>query len=171
MPDPNADVQPVDTDPEVDANLAEARAREAAIAAEIAKSEEEFRRTQESGVSAMVLKEQMRMASMGTVSLGRIVHYRSRTGNYSVPAIINCTLTDIYQPGVEGGHMPGIDSADRVHLTVFSAGLPGQRVDADDFVVTSDQPVSENLAGCYQEWNIPYDPDCGPGTWCWPPRV
>lgn len=167
MPDPNADVQPMDTDPEVEANLAEARAREAVIAAE----QEAFRQAQESGVSAMEIKERVRMSSMGTPTLGRIVHYRSRTGNYSVPAIINCTLASIYQPGVEGGHMPAIESADRVHLTVFSAGFPGKRVDADDFVVTSDQPVSENLAGCYQEWNIPYDPDCGPGTWCWPPRV
>lgn len=110
------------------------------------------------------------------VSIGRIVVYRSRTGNYSVPAIINCTTTSIYQPGVEAGFVPSISALDNVHLTVLTPGTPGMRSAAgfdsgDPFLVKSPYPVSENVSGCYQEWDIPYDPDGGPGTWKWPERV
>jgi hypothetical protein len=113
------------------------------------------------------------------VSIGRVVVYRSRTGNYSVPAIVNCTLDSIYQPGVEAGFVPALTKADNVHLTVFSPGRPGMRVTqeetpgAEAFVVqpTHGMPISENVAGCYQEWDIPYDEAGSPGTWMWPPRV
>lgn len=122
---------------------------------------------------------------MGKVTICRMVEYRSRTGNYTVPAVVNCTTQSIYQPGVEAGFVPPLSSPAHVHLTVFS---PGMRIDAgtqpgsENFVVESSakrlvngewvpMPVSENVAGCYQEWDIPYDPDGGPGTWRWPTRV
>lgn len=114
------------------------------------------------------------------VSLGRIVEYRSRTGNYSVPAVINCTTNSIYQPGVEAGFVPPISQIDNVHLTVLTPGKPGLRqsagedapvAGAENFLVTSPYPISENVSGCYQEWDIPYDVAGGPGTWKWPERV
>lgn len=120
-------------------------------------------------------------------TLGRIVIYRSRTGAYSVPAIINCTTDSLNPVGVEKGHIPDLESEEHVHLTVFTPGKPGLRVGADDFKVQSKEPVSENVAGCYQEWNIPHDendptpppaaveqeapPEQAPGTWRWPERV
>lgn len=111
------------------------------------------------------------------ISIARMVVYRSRTGNYSVPAVVNCTADSIYQPGVEAGFVPPITAIDNVHLTVFSPGRPGMRIDAGEqpgteaFVVPSKYPISENVSGCYQEWDIPYDEAGGPGTWSWPARV
>lgn len=102
-------------------------------------------------------------------TIGRIIIYRSRTGNYDVPAIINATQDTLYLPGVEGGYVPDLDSPEHVHLTVFTPGKPGLR-SQDDFKVESDEPVSENVAGCYQEWNIPFGPQADPGTWRWPVR-
>lgn len=110
-------------------------------------------------------------------SIGRVVVYRSRTGNYSVPAIVNCTVDSIYQPGVEAGFVPALSDPNNVHLTVLSPGKPGMRANkeeilrAEPFVVVSEHPVSENVSGCYQEWDIPYDENGGPGSWSWPPRV
>lgn len=107
----------------------------------------------------------------------RMVVYRSRTGSYDVPAVINCTAETIYPPGVDGGFVPALTGPDHVHLTVFTPGKPGMRQTAgkdahtEDFQVVSAHPVSENVAGCYQEWDIPYDPDGGAGTWRWPARV
>lgn len=99
--------------------------------------------------------------------LGTSVIYRSRTGAYDVPATVNCTQRSIYPPGVEGGFVPALTGDDHVHLTVMTPGLPGCRKGATDFLVTSPHPVGENVAGCYQEWDIPYDPAGGPGTWRW----
>lgn len=154
-------------------SVEEARIREETMRAadEIAKNEEAFRLAKETGMSEFERKEKERLEKMGTVSICRMVEYRSRTGNYSVPAVVNCTVASVYQPGVESGNVPALTSADRVHLTVFTPGKPGLRGEADNFVVTSDEEVSENVAGCYQEWNIPFDPDGGPGTWRWPARV
>lgn len=119
-------------------------------------------------------------------SICRIVVYRSRTGNYSVPAVVTATEDSLYRPGVEGGFVPDLSSPMHVHLTVFTPGLPGMRVTAEDFEapVPEGQVISENVAGCYQEWNVPFEalrlggPVDDPhhlvpsaGTWHWPPRV
>lgn len=112
-------------------------------------------------------------------TIGRIVTYRSRTGNYDVPAIITATQETLYLPGVEGGFVPDLDSPEHVHLTVFTPGKPGLRTHADDFKVQPDEPISENVSGCYQEWNIPLwlpgvdgeeraSSDPWPGSWRWP---
>lgn len=146
-----------------------ARVREAELAAaEVEKNIEQ----EHAQHMKRIQKEQKRLED-GTkgLAIGRIVEYRSRTGNYSVAAIVNCTVDSIYQPGVESGNVPALTSPDRIHITVFTPGKPGMRGDADNFVVASEEEVSENVAGCYQEWNIPYDPDGGPGTWRWPARV
>lgn len=108
-------------------------------------------------------------------SLGRIVIYRSRTGNYSCPAMVVATRETLHIPNVEAGWIPNITDETNVHLVVFSAGKPGQGrtiMDAEkDFLVKSEHGVSVNTSGTYQEWDIPYDPSGGPGTWSWPERV
>jgi hypothetical protein len=115
-------------------------------------------------------------------SIGRIVIYRSRTGEYDVPAIINCTTDSLNPKGVEAGHIPALSSDTHVHLTVFSPGKPGLRLGAQNFVKESaatfgdeQVPVSENVSGCYQEWDVAYDEvrdaEVPAGTWRWPERV
>jgi hypothetical protein len=113
-------------------------------------------------------------ASTPTPALGRTVIYRSRTGAYDLPAIINCTRETLQIEGVEKGHVPMLASPRHVHLTVFSPGKPGLRGTAQDFVVqpTHGAGISENVSGCYQEWDIPEHVGNGavpPGSWRWPP--
>lgn len=101
--------------------------------------------------------------------IGDIVTYVSRTGNYVVPAIVNCTTETIHPPGVAAGFVWPLSSSEHVHLTVFSPGRPGMRTAGGsgpaDFVNPSTYPISENVSGCYQEWDIAFDPDGGAGTW------
>lgn len=112
------------------------------------------------------------MAGSPPISVGRVVIYRSRTGDYAVPALVNCTTETLYQPGVDAGHVPPLSSAEHVHLTVFTPGKPGKRRDASDFKVESAYGRSENVAGCYQEWDVPFsETGYEPGTWSWPKRV
>lgn len=94
------------------------------------------------------------MTSAALPTIGRIVLYRSRTGAYTVPAIITATVETLNPKGVEAGHIPALSSDRHVHLTVFSPGKPGLRVSADDFVNPSEHPISENVSGCYQEWDV-----------------
>lgn len=104
-------------------------------------------------------------------TLGRIVIYTSRTGDYEVPAIITATVDTLNPKGVALGHIPPLTSPRHVHLTCFTAGKPGMRRGAKDFLVESEQPRSENVAGCYQEWDIPLhdEPNQGdPGSCRWP---
>ena len=51
-------------------------------------------------------------------TLGRIVIYRSRTGDYDVPAIINCTVETINPKGVESGNLPDLSGESNVYITV-----------------------------------------------------
>lgn len=92
---------------------------------------------------------------MNPPAVGSIVLYRSRTGSYTVPAIITATTGSLNQAGIEAGHVPALTGADNVHLTVFTPGKPGMRGGAGDFIVESSEPRSENVSGCYQEWDIP----------------
>lgn len=61
------------------------------------------------------------------------------------------TATDgsLYHPGVRKGDVPPLTNELCVHLEVATPGEQGR----------------------YQEFDVPYDPDEGPGTWRWPPRV
>jgi hypothetical protein len=109
-------------------------------------------------------------------TIGRIVIYRSRTGNYDVPAIVTATTETLNPAGVESGNVPALSSDEHVHLTVFTPGKPGLRQGAEDFEVESEYGRSENVAGCYQEWDIPparaaAAADSEAGTWRWPERV
>lgn len=77
---------------------------------------------------------------------------------------------------------PPLSDEDRVHLTVFTPGTGRLCEGAVNFKAHSPYGVSENVSGCYQEWDIPMDlPSAGgldrgikipaPGTWRWPERV
>lgn len=112
-------------------------------------------------------------------SICRVVVYRSRTGDYDVPAIITAVRETLNPKGVELGHVPDLSSDTHVHLTVFTPGKPGMRRDADDFLVESEHGRGENVSGCYQEWDIPFwQPGVDgeqrasshpwPGSWRWP---
>lgn len=135
-------------------------------------------------------------------TIGRIVLYRSRTGTYTVPAMITATTATLAPKGVElhaatNGEkgVPPLSGDLHVHLAVFTPGIPGMRVGAADFVAREDTPISENVAGVYQEWDVPPvgfvigepgDPislhatidgnhpadlcQHAPGSWAWPAR-
>lgn len=120
-------------------------------------------------------------------SIGRVVVYRSRTGNYSIPAIITATTGTLYQPNVDAGHIAGLSSDTHVHLTVFTPGLPGSRSPENTDMLVPDspgRPILPNIGGLYQEIDVPqwvrspdvpvdaWPYDLQPaGTWTWPPRV
>lgn len=109
------------------------------------------------------------MHTTPTPTIGRIVIYRSRTGDYDVPAIVSATMDSLYQPNVDAGHVPAVSGDRHVHLTVFSPGPGGRRADAPDFKVESPHGRAENLGGTYTEWDIPEATgEIEPGTWRWP---
>lgn len=120
---------------------------------------------------------------MDGLKLGRIVWYRSRTGTYSMPAMVTATVDTLFQPNVEAGHIAGLSGPNCVHLTVFTPGTPGKRATAEDFVAVSEFPIAENVGGLYQEWDIPFwQPDSTAdltapdspqpaGTWTWPVKL
>lgn len=109
---------------------------------------------------------------MDKPTIGRIVTYRSRTGDYDLPAIVNCTTETLSPKGVEAGHVPDLSGDMCVHLTVFTPGKPGTARD-QAFEVESPHGRGVNVAGCYQEWDVmpsrdPATPDAG--SWRWPER-
>lgn len=84
-------------------------------------------------------------------TIGRIVIYRSKTGNYSCPAIITATHETLWPEGVERGDVPALSSSEHVHLHVFTPGAQE----------------------AYPEFDVPFDSteDYGepaPGSWSWP---
>lgn len=125
--------------------------------------------------------------------LGDTVWYRSRTGAYTVPAVVAATVDSLSRGAVEAKLIPDLSSPMHVHLTVLSPGLPvvGQNASLD---ALGDPPQvrelppgarSFNLAGTYQEWDVRFfDPhgvpvSCAPtpqghkaeqlaGSWTWP---
>lgn len=101
------------------------------------------------------------------IAIGRIVWYRSRTGDYWCPAVINCCTDTLDPEGVKLGHVPALTTDEYVHLTVFTPGKPGTRRERVELA----GDLSENVAGCYQEWNVMHDPEGRPGTWRWPERI
>ena len=104
-------------------------------------------------------------------TIGRIVTYRSRTGDYDVPAIVAATQSSLHRPNVDAGHIPDLSGPHHVHLVVFSPGPAGQRAEATDFKAESPHGRSENQGGTYTEWDIAEtasDALPEPGTWRWP---
>lgn len=98
--------------------------------------------------------------------------YRSKTGRYSLPAIVNTTTETIYEESVRRGFMDPLTDHDNVHLTVLTGGRPGGRLPDTDPNLPQAPP-----GGTYQESNIPWAgemegdwkyEDQPPGTWAWP---
>jgi hypothetical protein len=82
------------------------------------------------------------------------VVYRSKTGNYDVPAIVTATVDTLWSEGVERGDVEPLDSPQHVHLHVLTPGAQGS----------------------YQEFNVPFADPAAPGapaprSWRWPTRV
>lgn len=111
-------------------------------------------------------------------TLCRAVLYRSKTGRYTLAADVIGVKSTLYQPGVDAGMVPELDSEMHVHLLVKTPGKPGGRLPDTDPSIQS-QP----MGGTYVEYNIPFwDPtteapssrwvadDQPAGTWTWPPR-
>jgi hypothetical protein len=118
--------------------------------------------------------EQVSEQQVSGLAIGRIVHYRSRTGKYTVPAVITATVDTLYRPGVDGGFLADLTNVNNVHLTVLTPGYPGKRKEAwDKFEARAEAPVSENVAGTYQEWDVPHgeldaEGNLPAGTWGFP---
>lgn len=108
------------------------------------------------------------------LAIGRVVIYRSKTGKYDLPAIVNATQATLDPEGVQLGHVPELSTPDAVHLTVFTCGKEGTSREGN--VVNN-----EAAGGSYQEFNIPmsgFSPATAtegdepqPGTWRFPERV
>lgn len=97
--------------------------------------------------------------------IGQIVVYRSKTGAYDVPAIVNCTTDTISEKGVELGHVPPLSGNQCVHLTVFTPGRPGTAREGN-------QVNRAQTSGTYQEWDVHLadtafsdDGEPQPGSW------
>lgn len=120
--------------------------------------------------------------------IGRMVWYRSKTGNYTLPAIISATTETLHRENVEAGHVPDLDSPYHVHLTVYTCGIPGERAEGVDPALGTGP--GQPFGGTYPEWNVPhqhvvedgatYEEVAGggqhadrqaAGTWMWPLRV
>lgn len=112
---------------------------------------------------------------MSTPTIGRIVSYRSKTGRYSVPAIITATQATLFEDAVQAGAIPAVSSETHVHLHVLTPGLAGHRLPDTDPSIGQANP-----GGYYQEHDVPFsetvDSTPGqsrqePGTWAWPERA
>lgn len=114
-------------------------------------------------------------------TLCRAVLYRSKTGRYTLAADVIGTEQSLFQPGVDAGMVPSLDSDMHVHLLVKTPGKPGGRLPDTDPSI-----AAVPMGGTYVEYNIPFwDPieatagngrgnweldDQPAGTWTWPPR-
>lgn len=106
-------------------------------------------------------------------TLGRIVHYRSRTGNYIMAAVVSATVETLFRPGVDAGNVPEITDETHVHLTVFTPGLAGRVNPGTTEAQAADLTKRSTPAGgTYQEFDVEQD-ETGetPGSWRWPPLV
>lgn len=102
------------------------------------------------------------------ITIGRIVIYRSKTGQYSMPAVVSATRDTLYLPNVSAGHLADLSAADNVHLVVFTAGASGHRSAGTDPSLGAANPPA---GGSFAEYDIAYsdDPEA-PGCWSWPRR-
>lgn len=116
---------------------------------------------------------------MQGLTIGRAVWYRSKSGDYTMPAVIAATTQTLHRGNVEAGYIPDLTSDTNVHLVVYTAGTPGRRNPETDPKLGVANPPG---GGTFQEWNIPYWGDESntaqdaldyqpAGTWTWPPRV
>jgi hypothetical protein len=105
--------------------------------------------------------------------LGQFVNYRSRTGRFTVPAVVSAISSSLDPQGVQlwrdsGGQagVPPLSSSTNVHLVVFTPEIPRMGTSTADFVgARANAPVGGNVSGCFQEWDVPYDSAGSAGTW------
>lgn len=106
-------------------------------------------------------------------TIGRIVVYRSKTGNYVVPGLVSATVDTLYRPAVDEGHISDLSSDTHVHLVVFTPGFAGHRNSSTSIEQAEELTrLSSPAGGTYQEFDVPYD-ETGqtPGSWSWPVRA
>lgn len=89
-------------------------------------------------------------------TIGRIVHYRSKTGNYTLPAIITATTETLWPGGVEREPELALSSELHVHLHVLTPGAQGD--------------YTEHDVPCHEALPVESPEAQAPGTWRWPPR-
>lgn len=123
------------------------------------------------------------MVDMPRPSMGRIVWYRSRTGDYACAALITATKDGpVCQRNIDEGYMVGFTSATHVHLDVRSPGIPGKQRTSDFTEGFKDQTGIKMPAssGGYAEFDVPFwhpgkdkweFDEQPPRTWTWPPRI
>ncbi len=91
--------------------------------------------------------------------LGQTVWFRSRTGAWTVPAIITATVDSLHRGNVEAGHIPDLSSPDHVHLTVLTPGKPGHVSDEtwDTHPELADPArINRPAGGSFNEWDVAY---------------
>lgn len=116
---------------------------------------------------------------MNTPTIGRIVLYRTDGRNgltYDLPAIVNCTRATHpgdYPDGKQNP-LPVPESAEHVHLTVFTPGGFGTQIEGTH---PTSKPASEDFVGApgiipgsgtYVELNVPYSQAGEARSWRWP---
>jgi hypothetical protein len=89
---------------------------------------------------------------MNKPSIGRIVHYRSKTGRYVMPAMIIATKETLWPEGVDRGDVPDITAEGNVHLLCYTTG---EKIQYQEFDVSmAESPRTAE-----------------PGQWWWPERL
>lgn len=78
------------------------------------------------------------------IPLGATVIYRSKTGDYSLAAIVTATRASINALGVERGFVPAITEPDRVHLAVMTPGrVAGETPSYTAQIIDPDRPLGD----------------------------
>jgi hypothetical protein len=110
-------------------------------------------------------------------AVGHVVLYRSRTGRYTLPAIVTATTTSLDPAGVEVGHVPALSGPHHVHLHVFTPGADQDYQEHDVapcLVLHSDLlPAGEGVVALHDraDGDDPASPTgFTPGTWAVPAR-
>lgn len=84
--------------------------------------------------------------------LGTVVFFRSRTGDYTMPAMVTARHDTLHPAGVEGGHLPAITAKDRLHLTIFTPGLPPDVMPTNPgIVIDPDRDLGDRVVGPFEK--------------------
>lgn len=93
-----------------------------------------------------------------TPHLGQTVLYRSRTGDYTMAAIVIANTRSINPLGVERGQVPPLTDDSHVHLTVLSPGLPPvETPDRTTVLVDPKKPLGSRIVELPPEGRAGYD--------------